>query len=259
MSVRVMTLVWALELPDSEKIVLLALADCANDEGHCWPGMKSLVKKCSKTDRTIQGAIQSLCDKGHLTRREVPGKGCNYTVHPRRDFAPEETSPPKGTTQTPEAASGKPSRTIITGAKAPYEAVIETWNEASKTSGIPQVRVLNNSRKQMLGLRLKEHGLTTMLEAVRRVHASPWCRGGEGANRRADIMYILQPKTLARVLEGFYGEDKRSEPIDPTLHAKRKQDLADLYDRMGRGDEAAALRKEAAALISQSASALRAA
>ena len=83
MSVRVMTAVWALALPDSEKIVLLALADCANDEGHCWPGMASLVAKCSKSERTIQGAVKSLCDAGHLTRREVLGKGCNYTVHPR--------------------------------------------------------------------------------------------------------------------------------------------------------------------------------
>jgi hypothetical protein len=111
-SVRVMTQVWALDLPDSEKIVLLALADCANDEGHCWPGMKSLVKKCSKTDRTVQAAIKALCDAGHLTRREVLGKGCNYTVHPRSDFTPEQASPPKATTQTPEAVSGKPSRTV---------------------------------------------------------------------------------------------------------------------------------------------------
>ena len=68
-----MTAVWALVLPDSEKIVLLALADSANDEGHCWPGMKSLMAKCSKSDRTIQAAIKSLCVAGHLTRREVLG------------------------------------------------------------------------------------------------------------------------------------------------------------------------------------------
>jgi hypothetical protein len=120
-SVRMMTLVWELDLPDSEKLVLLALADCANDEGHCWPGMTTLKKKCSKSDRTVQLAIKMLCAKGHLTRREILGKGCNYTVHPivrfssdpRSDNAPEVTTPPKGTTQTPEAASGKPSRTII--------------------------------------------------------------------------------------------------------------------------------------------------
>lgn len=117
MSVRVMTAVWALALPDSEKIVLLALADCANDEGHCWPGMKSLVAKCSKAERTIQGAIQRLVDAGHLTRREVLGKGCNYTVHPRTDCAPAETAPrsdngtpPQPLRDTPAAAAGKPSK-----------------------------------------------------------------------------------------------------------------------------------------------------
>jgi hypothetical protein len=117
MSVRVMTAVWALALPDSEKIVLLALADCANDEGHCWPGMKSLVAKCSKAERTIQGAIQKLVDGGHLTRREVMGKGCNYTVHPRIDCAPAETAPrsdsgapPQASRDTPAAAAGKPSK-----------------------------------------------------------------------------------------------------------------------------------------------------
>jgi hypothetical protein len=124
MSVRVMTLVWEMDLPDSEKLVLLALADCANDEGHCWPSMATLARKCSKSDRTVQLAVKMLCAKGHLTRREVPGKGCNYTVHPIvRITTPEATAPrsdnaPKGTTLTPEAASDKPSRTVSSEAKA---------------------------------------------------------------------------------------------------------------------------------------------
>lgn len=123
MSIRIMTAVWDTQLPDSEKIVLLALADCANDEGLCWPSMATLTAKCSKSDRTIQAAIKSLAAAGHLTREERPGKGCRYTIHPRKDFSPEKasppkplrpegTSPPKGTTPTPEAASDKPSRTI---------------------------------------------------------------------------------------------------------------------------------------------------
>jgi hypothetical protein len=94
MSVRVMTAVWALSLADSQKIVLLALADSANDEGHCWPSMASLVRKCSKSERTIQGVIKQLVDAGHLTRREVLGKGCNYSVHPRDGCAPATAAPP---------------------------------------------------------------------------------------------------------------------------------------------------------------------
>lgn len=102
-----MSLVWSLALPDSQKIVLLALADSANDEGHCWPSMASLVRKCSKGERTIQGVIKDLCDTGHLTRREVVGKGCNYSVHPRRDCAPAETAPtPAGIADDPRSGCG---------------------------------------------------------------------------------------------------------------------------------------------------------
>jgi hypothetical protein len=128
MSVTLMAAVWKVQLPDSEKLVLLALADCANDEGACWPSMKTLTEKCSKSDRTIQAAIKDLVSKGHLTRIERPGKGCLYRVHPSTPEAasppvtPEAISPrsdfaPKRTTSTPEAASDKPSRTIKTRGK----------------------------------------------------------------------------------------------------------------------------------------------
>ncbi len=115
MSVRVMTMVWALDLPDSQKIVLLALADSANDDGHCWPSMASLKKKCSKSERTIQGVIKDLVEAGHLTRNEVLGRGCNYHVHPRSDCAPADSAPPQRLRDTPAAAADKPSRTVIKG------------------------------------------------------------------------------------------------------------------------------------------------
>jgi hypothetical protein len=172
MSVRMMSLVWELELPDSEKLVLLALADCANDEGHCWPGMNTLKKKCSKSDRTVQLSIKMLCAKGHLTRREVPGKGCNYTVHPivkladpRSGITPEATTPPKGTTQTPEAASGKPSRTITSEAKAsaadPIKEVLDIGVALLTATGIAESRA-----RSMLGKWRKEHGEAKVLAAL---------------------------------------------------------------------------------------------
>ena len=88
MSVSVMSAVWAIDLPASQKIVLLALADAANDDGHCWPGMASLSRKCSKSERTVQAMLVELETAGHLTRIQNPGKGCNYYVHPRRTEQP---------------------------------------------------------------------------------------------------------------------------------------------------------------------------
>jgi hypothetical protein len=108
-----MSLVWQINLPDSQKIVLLALADCANDEGTCWPSIATLAKKCSKSERTVQGVIRELVEAGHLTRIEKLGKGCLYTIHPRSDCTPANVAPPQPLPPTPAAAAPKPSRTII--------------------------------------------------------------------------------------------------------------------------------------------------
>lgn len=106
-----MTAVWEIDLPASDKLVLLALADCANDEGGCWPSMATLVKKCSKGERTVQASIKSLVDGGHITREERPGKGCFYTVHPRNNCTPAKSAPPQKLTNTPAKSADKPSRT----------------------------------------------------------------------------------------------------------------------------------------------------
>lgn len=107
-----MTQVWDVSLPASDKIVLLALADCANDEGKCWPGIKTLCAKTSKTERTVQASIKRLVEAGHLSRREIHGRGCKYLVHPRSNCAPAKPAPPQKTTKTPAKSAGKPSRTV---------------------------------------------------------------------------------------------------------------------------------------------------
>lgn len=119
-----MTAAWAVDMPAGEKLVLLALADCANDEGRCWPGIASLSRKTGKSERSLQGAIKALCAAGHLTRVEVPGKGCNYTVHPRNNCAPAEAAPPQKTAQTPAKSAGKPSVTITSKVMGERERAI---------------------------------------------------------------------------------------------------------------------------------------
>lgn len=123
MSIKIMDLVWALPLPDSEKIVLLALADYAKNNGTCWPSIRTIAEKCSKAERTVQYALSSLEQKGHLTRVQKPGAGCIYTVHPRNDCTPDgaksappaKSAPVQGTTETPATVAPKPSRTVIRG------------------------------------------------------------------------------------------------------------------------------------------------
>ena len=63
MSSKLLGHVWDLDLPDhSTKLVLLRLADSANDEtGECWPSLKHIQDKCNiKSKNTIRRALEIL-------------------------------------------------------------------------------------------------------------------------------------------------------------------------------------------------------
>lgn len=68
MSVKALT--WAFDQPiaGNEKVVLLALADHANEHGVCWPSISLLMQRAHVGERTVQRAIQSLEDAGFITR-----------------------------------------------------------------------------------------------------------------------------------------------------------------------------------------------
>ena len=55
-----MTWAWSISLPPTPKLVLMALADIADDKGVCWPSHASLALKCSLTDRTVRRVLTHL-------------------------------------------------------------------------------------------------------------------------------------------------------------------------------------------------------
>lgn len=113
MSVRVMAAIWELTMLPTDKLVMLALADCANDEGHCWPSIATVARKSGTSERSVQRAIRRAEEAGLLRREEVIGKGCKYNIDPRHCVTPVKVSPPPQSHPTPDTVSPKPSRTII--------------------------------------------------------------------------------------------------------------------------------------------------
>lgn len=113
MSVRLMSIVWDLDLPPGEKLVLLALADQANDQGtQCWPSVATIAKRSGQGERTVRRALSDLETKGHLTRDHRDGTSTQYRVHPCQIGTPDKTAPLPKTTDTPAKLAPKPSRTI---------------------------------------------------------------------------------------------------------------------------------------------------
>ncbi len=94
-----MSQVWPLQMGHADKLVLLALADTANDEGVCWPSVLGLCEKTCLSDRAVQQAVKRLTDCGHLSVTKRYKQTNVFTVHPR--VYPERGSPEAASPETP--------------------------------------------------------------------------------------------------------------------------------------------------------------
>jgi hypothetical protein len=91
MSISVMTKVW--ECPDvgggSELLALLALADWSDDDGRCWPSIKSVSKKIRLQPRQAQRVVHQLIEDGFLSvignmNGGAPGMSRQYRINLKR-------------------------------------------------------------------------------------------------------------------------------------------------------------------------------
>ena len=88
MSVFISSAVWKIQsLSSTQKFVFISLADQANDEGICYPTIRSISKRTSLSDRAIRAAIKHLEKNNFLRVEKVPGRASNYVLTPVGDAA----------------------------------------------------------------------------------------------------------------------------------------------------------------------------
>lgn len=68
MSVKIMNEVWDLQVTLAEKMVLMAIADAADDKGHAWPSFSHLERRCCMSRRSVIRCVNSLVDAGILSK-----------------------------------------------------------------------------------------------------------------------------------------------------------------------------------------------
>ena len=81
MSIAIMNQVWQLAIPSGQKIVLLSLADQANDHGVCWPSMAQIAVRCSITERSVRNHVAEMESSGILRRDVIAGRGTVYHIN----------------------------------------------------------------------------------------------------------------------------------------------------------------------------------
>ncbi len=82
MSVRLMGVVWQTELPKNLKMLLLALADHANDDGAgIYPGVARLADKTSDSERNVRRLLAELEDRGLIEAVAYRAGGHGMATH----------------------------------------------------------------------------------------------------------------------------------------------------------------------------------
>jgi Helix-turn-helix domain len=79
--------VWRLDLPTTEKMVLLVIADHANDEGtEAWPSQATIATKASISIRTVQRCVNNLVTNKYLKMEKHAGgsASCRDDRRPHR-------------------------------------------------------------------------------------------------------------------------------------------------------------------------------
>jgi len=120
---------------------------------------------------------------------------------------------------------------------AAASSVAQTWNATAEATGLSRIRVMTPARNKSLKARIREVGIEGMLGAIEAVAASSFCRGGNETGWRADFDFILQPKSLIRLLEGRYADKSGTgKSLSPVEQLRRDWNLptflgADVDDR----------------------------
>jgi hypothetical protein len=194
-SIRVMSRVWADDgfHNKSELLVVLAIADFANDDGLAWPSIDTLAKKSRCCQRSVQTIIARLV---RLQKLDVQyGKGPHgtnlyrligggvQTLHPRKRSSAKCTRPPAGTRTL--ICTQSVSIRHSTVRNPPISPKWERGGFRFRSGAKPALEAIEGrqartSRKPKVPIRFRGGGQRTDLERQDCTHAVPKaCHRGE--------------------------------------------------------------------------------
>jgi hypothetical protein len=172
----------------------------------------------------------------------------NVTERDERDPSPLKVSPQTPLPKTPNQCSPLNPPKL----RVDYQRFGEAWNAMARVHRLPTVQRLAGKRLKAVMARYAEHGEQALFSAINMVPNCPHWMGANGWTGNFDS--LMRPDNFQRMVEGVYADKQAvARIVDNDTVAANKRATADLYDRMGRTQEAEALRREAAELERQAA------
>ncbi|MES2782936.1 MAG: helix-turn-helix domain-containing protein [Pseudomonadota bacterium] len=140
MSIKLMTAAWDMDIPSTEKMVLLCLCDYADENGKsCYPSIATLAKRTSKNARTVQRALRWLEKSKICDSHERAGTSTNYTLNLDAFVRGDKMSGVTKTTPRGDTTPPNPPRTtIVDKAKALPIVKSKSAKHFPKPEGVEQ-------------------------------------------------------------------------------------------------------------------------
>ena len=234
MSNRATSWAWDVEgLSPTQKLVLVKLADNANDDGYCWPSLPYIERHTGLSNSAVRTAIRSLEALGLMARvAQADERGTrpnHFQLHvPKASFAAAGVAPENrgggtrkqgGWQEVPPEPSLEPSLeedslsaepTPVSQAQSrdgEITLAVKAYNEVAERCGLPHVRKMTAARLSKLRARLKDcGGLDGWRDALAKLEASTHCTGGNDRGWRACLDFLLQESSFVKLIEGAYDD-----------------------------------------------------
>jgi len=191
MSYRALNWAWEADLPTSQKFVLVALADMADEHESCFPGQERLGRMIGATDRTVRAALVKLEESGLISRTQRRGAdgmrtSDRYVLHTNRKILPVVESPEDdvdltGNLRQPHRKQipGNPQRTTREPSDVVGDLLDVLWvmwpSSRRSTRKVVELR---------LKTALKRTDAPTLIEAVK-AHTDVWSTWPQ-----SDVQYV---------------------------------------------------------------------
>lgn len=106
--------------------------------------------------------------------------------------------------------------------------IVEEWNNLN----LSKVKSIKGNRLKLLNARIKEYGIDTILEAIRKVNSSNFLKGQNPKGWTITFDWLIKPNNFIKVLEGNYDDKEgvnngRANTKNNTTSQKPKYDFSD--------------------------------
>ncbi len=254
---------WDLDIkPATLKLILLSMADRADEYHTCYPSNSRLEKDTGLNIKTVQTGILKLIEMG-LIKDTGKRKGPTNSVRVFQlniEIKEVKTSSPKNGSSTkigvaisePENGVGSSPKIGVDSSpkigvqnlptEPPIESISSSGGKADdfndseiKTnpyqqiidkwndSGFTKIRAIGGEREKLLKARIKEYSLELIIEAIEVASQSNFLKGGGDRGWVMDFTWFVKPNNFIKVLEGGRYVD-RSQKGKQSSHDLSQQD-----------------------------------